>query len=289
MVGAARGGVWLVLGAVGSLQFGASLAATLFDELGATGTAFVRIAVSAVVLTAIWPPRLRGHPPRDIGAAALFGLVLGGMNTCFYLALDRIPQGIAVTFEMVGPLTLALVLSRRRLDALWVALAGTGIGLLSGGDIGHIDPLGIGLALGAGTLWALYILLSVRVGKSFPAASGLALAMVVAAVATAPGGIVDAGGTLGDVRLLALGAAVALLSSVIPYTLELEALRRMSARLFGVLMSLGPGLAALAGFLILDQRLSALEMVAIVLVIAASAGVTVTARQARIPAVPETG
>jgi inner membrane transporter RhtA len=275
--------VVLVLAAIASVQFGAALAATLFDELGAVGASFVRIAVSAVVLLAIWRPRLRGHGAAAIALAVAFGLVLAAMNTCFYLALDRIPLGIAVTFEFVGPLGVALASSRRALDLAWVALAGAGIALLGSGDATDLDPVGIGLALTAGVLWGAYILLGVRVGRAFPGGRGLAAAMGVGALVMVAPGVADAGSALGDPALWGIGAAVALLSSVVPYSFELEALRTMPARVFGVLMSLEPAAGALAGFLVLGQTLSGLEGVAIGLVVVASAGVALTARAAPLP------
>jgi inner membrane transporter RhtA len=269
--------------AIASVQFGAALAATLFEELGAVGASFVRIAVSAVVLLAVWRPRLGGHTRSEIALAVLFGLVLAAMNTCFYLALDRIPLGIAVTFEFVGPLSVALAASRRALDLLWVALAGAGIVLLGAGDASDLDPLGVALALTAGVLWGAYILLGVRVGRAFPGGRGLAVAMGVGAVVMVPAGVADAGPALGDPALWGIGAAVALLSSVLPYSFELEALRVMPTRVFGVLMSLEPGAGALAGFLVLDQTLSGLEGFAIALVVVASAGVALTARSVPLP------
>ena len=275
--------VALVLAAIASVQFGAALAATLFEELGAVGASFVRIAVSAVVLLAVWRPRLGGHTRSEVALAVVFGLVLATMNTCFYLALDRIPLGIAVTFEFVGPLGVALVASRRALDLLWVALAGAGIVLLGAGDASDLDPLGVGLALTAGVLWGAYILLGVRVGRAFPGGRGLAVAMAVGAVAMVPAGVADAGPALGDPALWGIGAAVALLSSVLPYSFELEALRVMPTRVFGVLMSLEPGAGALAGFLVLGQTLSGLEGLAIALVVVASAGVALTARTVPLP------
>ena len=265
------------------MQFGAALAATLFEELGAVGASFVRIAVSAVVLLAVWRPRLGGHTRSEVALAVVFGLVLAAMNTCFYLALDRIPLGIAVTFEFVGPLGVALAASRRALDLLWVAIAGAGIVLLGAGDASDLDPLGVGLALTAGVLWGAYILLGVRVGRAFPGGRGLAVAMAVGAVAMVPAGVADAGPALGDPALWGIGAAVALLSSVLPYSFELEALRVMPTRVFGVLMSLEPGAGALAGFIVLGQALSGLEGLAIALVVVASAGVALTARTVPLP------
>lgn len=267
-------GVALVVAAVTSLQFGAGFAVTLFDELGPSGAAFVRLAVAAVVLLAIWRPRLAGHPLGDLRVAAAFGIALGVMNWAIYSAMDRIPLGIAVTIEFAGPMAVAVAGSRRTLDLLWVALAAAGILLLADPGGGSLDAAGVGFALLAAAMWAAYILLSVRVGRLFPGGSGLALAMAVGAVVIAPLGITQAGAALGHVDLLAAGAGVALASSVIPYSFELEALRRLPARVFGVLMSLEPAVAALAGLVVLGQSLGLLEWLAIGLVVVASAGAT---------------
>ena len=262
----------LVLGAISSVQFGAALAKTLFDEIGAGGTVFVRVLFAALVLALIWRPRVAGVGRREGLLAVLFGLTLAGMNLAFYSALDRIPLGITVTLEFVGPLGVAVVGSRGALDLLWVGLAADGILLLSDFGTTDLDGLGVALALFAGCLWAAYILLSARVGQVFPGGSGLALAMVVAAVLLCPVGVADAGADLFVPWILAAGAAVAILSSVIPYSLELEALRRIPPGVFGVLMSLEPAVAALAGFVVLGEELVPRELVAILLVVAASAG-----------------
>jgi inner membrane transporter RhtA len=262
----------LVVGAVASVQFGAALAKSIFDEIGPGGTVFLRMMFAAAVLMLIWRPRLSGHGRRDVVLILLFGASLAGMNGTFYAALDRIPLGIAVTFEFVGPLGVALFGSRRRLDLVWVALAAAGILLLSDFGATDLDGLGVALALIAGAFWAAYILLSARVGQAFPGGGGLALAMLVAVVPLAPFGIADGGADLLVVWVLAVGFAVAMLSSAIPYTLELEALRRLPAGVFGVLMSLEPALAATAGFIVLGEDLAAREVVAILLVVAASAG-----------------
>jgi inner membrane transporter RhtA len=263
----------LVLAAVASVQFGAALAKTLFDELGAGGTVFVRTLFAAIVVALLWRPRLAGHDRREIGLAVVFGLVLAAMNLCFYAALDRIPLGIAVTLEFVGPLGVAVFGSRRPLDLLWVSLAAVGILLLSNpGGAGGLDGLGVALALTAGGLWAAYILLSARVGRAFPGGAGLALAMLVATVPLAPVGIATAGADLLVPWVLLVGAAVGVLSSAIPYTLELEALRRLPVGVFGVLMSLEPAVGALAGFVVLGEELATREVAAILLVVAASAG-----------------
>ena len=264
--------------AVGSVQFGAALARTLFDDLGAGGTVFLRVLFAALVLWALWRPRIRGHTRAELALACAFGLALAGMNLAFYEALARIPLGVAVTFEFVGPLGVAVAGSRRALDLLWVALAAAGILLLTDpGQGGGLNAAGMGLAVVAGAFWAAYILLSARTGRVFPGGAGLALAMALGALVFVPVGVVSGGSALLEPRLLALGAAVAILSSAIPYSLELEALRRLPTRVFGVLMSLEPAVAAIAGFVVLGQVLQARELVAIALVVAASAGVTRTA------------
>jgi inner membrane transporter RhtA len=267
-------GIALVVAAVTSLQFGAAFAVTLFDELGPAGAAFVRLAVAAAVLLAIWRPRLRDRRRADLRVAALFGIVLGLMNWAIYSAMDRIPLGVAVTIEFAGPLGVAVVGSRRPLDLLWVVLAAAGIVLLADPGGGSLDALGVGFALLAAAMWAAYILLSVRTGRLFPGGSGLAIAMAVGAVTILPMGVGQAGGALLEPGLLAAGAAVALASSVIPYSLELEALRRLPARVFGVLMSLEPAVAAMAGLVVLGQSLVAREWLAIALVVVAAAGAT---------------
>jgi inner membrane transporter RhtA len=265
--------VALVLLAGGSVQFGAALAKTLFDEAGAGGTVFLRVLFAAAVLAIVWRPRARGLPARDLWLAAAFGLTLAAMNLAFYAALDRIPLGVAVTLEFVGPLGVAVAGSRRRLDLLWVVLAAAGILLLADfGDFGGLDAAGVALALLAGGFWAAYILLSARTGRAFPGGSGLALAMIVASALLAPVGIADAGGALLDPLVLTLGLAVAMLSSAIPYSLELEALRRLPAGVFGVLMSLEPAIAALAGYVVLGETLGVREVAAIGFVVVASAG-----------------
>jgi inner membrane transporter RhtA len=262
----------LVLGAVGSVQFGAAFAKTLFDEIGPGGTVFLRVAFAAIVLMAVWRPALRGRSSADWRLMVAFGFALVAMNLSYYEALNRIPLGIAVTFEFVGPLGVAVAGSRHALDLLWVALAAAGILLLSDFGTADLDRLGVALALLAGCFWAAYILLSARVGQRFPGGQGLALAMAAGALMLAPVGAGDGGAHLLGVEVLAIGFAVAILSSVIPYTLELEALRRMPAGVFGVLMSLEPAAATLAGFLVLGEELAARELVAIGLVVAASAG-----------------
>jgi inner membrane transporter RhtA len=267
----------MVLGAASSVQFGAALAATLFDDLGPAGTSTLRVGLAAVFLLAVWRPRVRGVAPADLRLAAALGLTLGVMNLSFYEALDRVPLGIAVTIEFAGPLAVAVALSHRRLDLVWVVLAATGIVLLADPGGGSVSGLGLAFVLIAAAAWAAYILLAARAGQRFTGGRGLALAMAVAALIPLGPGIADAGGDLLDPGLLAVGAAVALLSSVIPYSLETESLRRMPRHVFGVLMSLEPAIAALAGLIVLDQHLGERDLVAIAFVIVASIGATRTA------------
>ena len=264
--------VLLVLLAIASVQIGSALAKGLFDEIGPGGTVFLRLLFAAVVLMAVWRPSPRRRTRRDLQLVVVFGLVLACMNMSFYAALDRIPLGAAVTFEFVGPLGVAVAGSRRPLDLVWVALAAAGILLLSDLGAGGLDGLGIALALLAGAFWAAYILLSARIGSRYEGADGLALAMVVGAVVLVPVGVGEAGGELLVPWILAAGLAVAVLSSAIPYALEMEALRRMPTGVFGVLMSLEPGMAALAGYVVLGEGLVAREVVAIAMVVGASAG-----------------
>ena len=269
--------VGLVVLGILSVQVGAAFAKTLFPALGPYGTVFLRLVFAALILMIAWRPRVRGHRRRDYLLVLLFGLVFAAMNTSFYAALDRLPLGVAVTVEFVGPLGVAVFGSRRLLDLLWAVLAAGGIVLLtpvSGVSGVQIDPLGLALALVAGLCWAAYILISVRVGRSFPGGTGLALGTAVGAVLVAPIGIWQGGQQLLDWSLLATGAAVALLSSVIPYSFELEALRKLPARAFGVLMSIEPAIAAIVGFVVLGEALGERELLALGLITAASLGAT---------------
>jgi inner membrane transporter RhtA len=265
-----------VLVGITSVQVGAAFATKLFAHFGPAGTVLVRVLFAAVVLWALWRPRPRAHSPSDLRLAALFGVALALMNLTFYEAIDRIPLGVAVTLEFVGPLGVALAGSRSRLDVVWALLAAAGVALLGGFGTG--DALGILLALAAGGFWAAYILLNARVGRAFTGGDGLAIAMAIATLPLIPFGIADAGGRLLHLPYLAIGFGVAMLSSVIPYSLELEALRRMKPQPFGVLMSLEPAMAALAGLIVIGQSLNALEVVGIGLVITASAGATLGTR-----------
>jgi inner membrane transporter RhtA len=262
----------LVLGAIVSVQVGAAVAKSLFDDAGPAGAVLLRVGFAALVLWLLWRPRPGAHARADLRLAAAFGVTLAGMNLAFYEALDRVPLGVAVTLEFVGPLGVAVAASRRALDVLWVVLAAAGILLLADLGGGSADAAGVALALLAGCFWAAYILVNERVGRTFAGGGGLALAMAVATALLVPVGVADAGDALFDPRVLAVGAAVAMLSSAIPYSLELEALRRIPAGIFGVLMSLEPAVAALAGLVILGEVLGAREWSGIALIVAASAG-----------------
>jgi inner membrane transporter RhtA len=272
----------LVLIGIGSVQFGSAIARTLFDDVGPGGTVMMRIVFAAVLLALIWRPSLRGHERGDLWLAAAFGLTLAAMNFSFYESIDRIPLGAAVTCEFVGPLGVAVFGSRRPRDLLWVALAAGGILLLATPSGSGLNAPGVILALVAGGWWAAYILLSARTGRAFPGGTGLSLAMIVASVLILPVGLVDGGTALLRPEILAAGLAVAVLSSLIPYSLEFEALRRMPAHVFGVLMSLEPAAAAIAGLVVLDQVLKANEWAGMALVIVASAGATRFATRATV-------
>ena len=262
----------LVLGAIASVQFGSAIATTLFAQIGPGGAVWLRLLFGTLILVPLWRPRWRGYARRELGLAVLFGLVLAGMNFTFYSSIHRIPLGIAVTFEFVGPLLVGLFGSRRPLDLVWVACAAAGVLLLTRPS-GSASTAGIGFALLAGGFWAAYILLSARIGRVFSGGRGLALAMGVAAVLMVIPGTLAAGGDLIDPGAAAVGAATGVLSSVIPYSLELEALRRIAVGTFGVLMSMEPAVAALIGLIALDQGLATVDVVGIALVVVASAGV----------------
>jgi inner membrane transporter RhtA len=263
----------LVFSAIASVQFGAALATTLFARVGPAGAVLLRLGSATIVLLALWRPRLRGRSRRELMLAATFGIVLGGMNLSFYEALHRIPLGIAVTIEFIGPLAVAVGGSRRALDLVWVALAAVGIlALAHGGGTHGLDGLGMALAATAGCLWGAYILLNARLGRAFEGGTGLALAMCVAALVVLPSGIVAAGSRLLEPRSLIIGCIVGMLSSAIPYSFEVEALRRIAPAVFGVLMSLEPAVAALAGLVVLGQGLGARALLGIALVVAASVG-----------------
>ncbi|MDT7782138.1 MAG: inner rane transporter RhtA [Pseudonocardiales bacterium] len=266
----------LVLLGIVSVQVGAAVAKQLFTVAGAAGTVTLRLVVAALVLVVIWRPSLR-LDRRTLLVVVTYGVVLAGMNLCFYAALARIPLGAAVTIEFLGPLAVAVFGSRRWIDGVWVLLAGAGVVLLTRVQ-GGLALSGVLFALAAGALWASYILVTAKLGSQTSDGKGLALAMVVGAVIALPFGVSSAGTAMLDPVVLAAGFAVALMSSVIPYSLELEALRRMPPRVFGILMSMEPAVAALAGLLLLGEELKPAQWVAVCCVVIASVGATRSAR-----------
>ena len=265
-----------MLAGVVSVQFGGALAATLVPQIGAAGSVVLRLGIATVLLLAIARPRWRGHSRRDWLTVGAFGVALGLMNFAFYGSLGHLPIGVAVTIEFVGPLTLAAVLSRRPRDLAAVGAAAVGVVLISRALSIPLDELqgtGILLALAAGACWAAYIIFSGRTGAAFPALDGLALAMVVATVAVLPFGLLDVArhGTTGwDGEVLLKGLGIAVMSSVLPYSLELLALRRMSPSVFGIMLSLEPAVAALAGLVVLGQWLEPVQLLGMALVVLAS-------------------
>jgi len=261
-------------------EVGASFAVLLFPAVGAIGMVSLRLAFSAIVLLAVARPRMRGYRRSDWLTVIAFGIALALMNALFYEALARVPLGSTVTIEVLGPLVLSVVMSRRASSWLWAVLAFVGVVLLSQGSFGALDPAGVAFAFGAAAMWAAYILLSARTGGKFPRLDGLAIAMTIGAVITVPFGVFSAGPAIFQPGILLLGAAVAVLSSTIPYALELIALRRLRPATFSILMSLTPAIATAAGIVILRQQLSGVAFVAIALVIAASIGAVLSASRA---------
>jgi inner membrane transporter RhtA len=277
----------LVLAAVVSVQFGGAMAATLIPMVGVFGSVTLRLTIAASILLIIVRPRLRGRTSGDWLVVATFGAILAMMNLFFYGALARIPIGVTVTVEFIGPLVLATVLSHRRKDLLAVLGAGLGVVLISGitgTPWAKINLVGLGLALAAGAAWAGYIIFSSRTGARFAELDGLAIAMTLAAVLVAPVGVATAGSALWTPDALWRGATIAVLSSVLPYSLELIALRRLAPHVFGILLSLEPAVAALAGLLVLGQRLSASQILGMACVVAAS-GLVMGRRS--VPSAPE--
>jgi inner membrane transporter RhtA len=260
-----------VLTQIASLQLGSAAAKSLFADIGVTATAGMRITLAAIVLYALVRPRLRVLTPAQWRAALGLGVVFAAMNLAYFAAIGILPLGVAATLELLGPLLLAVTLTRRPTDLAWVALAVAGVLLLSGPD-GRLPLLGIGLGLLAAACRAVYVLLNRRVGRLFGDWTGLAVALAVGACLLAPIGAVSAGTRLLDPQVLAVGMLVALLSSLLPYSLDLLALRRISPRVFGILLSLSPAVAALVGLVVLDEALTTRQILAILLVVVASIG-----------------
>ena len=273
--------VWLVLVGIVSVQLGAGFAKLLFDEVTPTMLVWLRLVFSALVLLAVARPHLRGRTRADWAVVLGFGASLGLMNLCIYQSFARIPLGIAVTIEFVGPLTLALLGSRRARDLVWVALAAVGV-LALGLERTALDPVGVAFAVLAGAASACYILLSARTGARWSGLGGLTTASLVAAVVLAPAALLSDAGALGSPHVLLVGLAVGLLSSVVPYSCELVALRSLQPSVFGVLMSLEPAAAALVGIAVVGESLAALQWLAVACVVVASAGATRS--RSRLPA-----
>lgn len=271
--------MWLVLVGIASVQLGAGFAKSLFDEVDPTTIVWLRLATSMLVLVAVLRPQVRGRSREDWLVVLAFGASLALMNWAIYQSFARIPLGVAVTIEFVGPLTLAVLGSRRPRDLAWVVLAAVGV-LLLGFDGDDLDAAGVAFALLAGAAWAAYILLSARTGRHWEGLDGLAVASLVAALMLTPFAVGIGGEDLLDPRILLIGAAVGLLSSVIPYSCELVALRSLSPGVFGILMSLEPAAAALAGIVVLGELLGPAQYAAVACVIAASVGATRTGRAA---------
>jgi inner membrane transporter RhtA len=294
----------LVVTGIFCVQLGAGLAARLFTQIPPAAVTGLRLWTSAVVMVLIGARPLRNvlsglarrRAWRDAVVAVAFGLTLAIMNFSIYQSFARIPLGIAVTVEFLGPLGVAVASSRRLLDVLWVGLAGTGVALLARGGttLSHGSAtrpgagpdeviIGLGFALLAGLAWAAYILLSRATGQRFPGSTGLAIAMVVAAIVITPVGVAAGGSALLRPGIVATGLVIGLLSSIIPYSLELEALRRIPARVFGIWMSLEPAAAALVGLVVLGQALPLREWLAIGCVMVACAGAARGARDLQAP------
>jgi inner membrane transporter RhtA len=263
--------VSLVLIGILSVQFGAAVSKGLFGEIPPVGMVLLRLVTSSLILLALARPRLGGRTAADWRPVLALGVALGAMNWAFYESFARIPLGVAVTIEFVGPLVLAAVGRRRPRDLVWVGLAALGVVLFGAGPT-KVDALGFGLALLAGGCWALYIVSTAATGRRWAGVEGLAVASTIAALGIAPFAAVEAGELLLDPRLLALGALVGLLSSVIPYSLEMLALRTLPPRVFGILMSLEPAVAALVAAVLLSEFLTPLQLVAMACVTVASVG-----------------
>jgi inner membrane transporter RhtA len=274
--------ILLVLGSCSSLQVGAAAATRLFPVAGAPGATLLRLALAAAMLLAVTRPRVRGWGRAQWQSVLLYGVSIAGTNATFYAALARLPLGTAVTIQFLGPLTLSAALSRRARDLGWVLLAATGVavlgfadghgGVANGAADGGLNPVGVAFALVSGAFWALYVITGARASAAVPGRGGLAVAMAAGAVALLPFGTIGAAHAAVKPHLLVLASGMAVMASVLPYTLELAAMRRAPRRVFGILLSLEPAVATLAGWLLLGQGATPLALVAVVTVIAASTG-----------------
>jgi inner membrane transporter RhtA len=269
-----------VLGSVTALGIGTSFAKQLFPQVGSLGTTALRVGFSALLLLALWRPWRWPLSRTDAGAILRYGVALGFMNLLFYMSLRTIPFGVAVAIEFSGPLAVALVSSRKPIDFLWLALAMLGLGLLLplGQEATGLDPQGVMFALGAAMCWGAYIVFGKRVGH-LHAGHSVALGLTVAALAVVPFGIWQAGAKLLDPHILLFGLGVAAVSSALPISLEMVALKRLPQEAFGIMTSMEPAMAALLGLLMLDEHLTALQWLAIVCTMLAAAGSAFTARR----------
>jgi inner membrane transporter RhtA len=268
-----------VLLAIISVQSGAAIAKTLFPSIGAAGTASLRIGISALILMAVYRPKLTKLTKEQWKFVIPYGLCLGAMNLVFYFAIERIPIGLAVTLEFIGPLMVAVLGSKRAVDFLWVLLAAAGIVLIAPWTTNGVDILGAALATLAGAFWAAYIVLGGKISQKMDGNEAVATGMLLAACLVVPFGIFGGGLEGLTPKFLGMGIALALLSSAIPFTLEMKALGRLPARTFSILMSLEPAAAAICAFIFLQEYLSFNEILAVVFVVAASAGSTITSRR----------
>ncbi|OXB00830.1 EamA family transporter [Flavobacterium pectinovorum] len=268
-----------VLLAIISVQCGAAIAKTLFPAIGAAGTASIRIGVSALILLLAYRPNLKAITREQWKIVVPYGLSLGAMNLIFYLAIERIPIGLAVTLEFIGPLLVAIIGSKRLIDYCWILLAAAGIVLIAPWSNERIDPLGVLFALIAGGLWAAYIVLGGKISRIMNDGQAVSTGMLFAAILILPFGFYENGLANLTPKLFGMGVALALLSSAIPFTLEMKALGQLPPRTFSILMSLEPAAASVCAFIFLQENLSFYEILAVVCVVAASVGSTLTAKK----------
>ncbi len=279
--------IGLLLIAMASIQTGASLAKTLFPLVGAQGTTSLRLIFASIILLLVLKPWRARFTAKSLRTVFIYGIALGGMNFLFYMSLRSVPLGIAVALEFTGPLAVALFSSRKPLDFVWIALAAVGLLLLIpiGQENANLDLTGVAYALGAGVCWAAYILFGQKAGEDNGIQTA-ALGVLIAAIFIAPIGVVHAGSALWDISLVPTAIAVAVLSTALPYSLEMVALTRMPARTFGTLASIEPAFGALSGILFLGEHLSLIQWLAISAIIMASAGATLTARRENAQLIP---
>ncbi|KQO21332.1 transporter [Flavobacterium sp. Leaf82] len=271
--------IYAVLLAIISVQCGAAIAKTLFPAIGAAGTASIRIGVSAIILLIAYRPNLKAITPQQWKIVAPYGLSLGAMNLIFYLAIERIPIGLAVTLEFIGPLLVAIIGSKRLIDYCWVLLAAIGIALIAPWTNDRVDILGVVFALLAGGFWAAYIVLGGKISQIMNGGQAVSTGMLFAAILILPFGFYENGLANLTPKLFGMGIALALLSSAIPFTLEMKALGQLPPRTFSILMSLEPAAASICAFIFLQEKLIFTEILAVVCVVIASAGSTLTAKK----------